>query len=341
MEKLRFKIDKDGKTPLYRQISHKIITMLHNGELLPGEKLPAEREFAELLGTARGTVTKAYAHLSNNKVIELVQGRGCFVSKNQNVILEGEKERAIEIITTMVDSLEQENFSHKEIETLFGLVMMERAKSMEKLKIAFVDCNPEGLSIFRDQLSYITKTSIDLFLLEDIYRYPRSARQLASYDVIITTNSHYDELTRFLPNVFKRILQVSISPSQQTIIDITSIKTTSNIGIVCRSKRFQDIVEARLKSFQIKTKNIPAIFESQAEERLSTFLRNLDVLIVAPNSPVLSTTNEVVKQQLALFKGKGGVVLTLNYQVERGSLIYIEEQLSKRFTQKNSLVKKR
>ncbi len=331
MEDFSFSIDKEGNTPLYRQISHQIITMIHDGVLSYGDKLPPERELAEALGTARGTVTKAYAHLASNNVIEVVQGRGCFVSKEQDVMLEGEKKRAIDVIADMVIKLEGEKFSHKEISTLFNLVMMERERLLEKLKVAFVDCNPEGLSIFRDQLSYITKSPIDLYLLDEIYRYPRKASKLASYDLVITTHNHYEELIRFLPKVVKRIMQVSISPSQQTIIDITSIPTSAHIGIICRSKRFQQIVQGRLNSFQIKTKNIPCIFEYQAEERLPSFLKGLDVLIMAPNSPLYE--NDAFSQQLDEFKKQGGQVLTLNYQIERGSLIYIEEQLSKRISQ--------
>ncbi|MGL4854322.1 MAG: GntR family transcriptional regulator, partial [Lentisphaeria bacterium] len=166
-------VDKESEIPIYRQVSHEITKMIQKGILSYGDKLPPERDLAKQLGTARGTVTKAYDHLAKNDVIEIIQGSGCFVAKGQYVLLEGEKTKAIELITANIELLERHAFSHKEIKTLFNLVMMERENELSKVKIALVDCNPEALTIFFKQLNYITKGIIDLFLLEDIFRYPR------------------------------------------------------------------------------------------------------------------------------------------------------------------------
>ena len=45
--------------PLYRQIIDNIIKQIENNEYLPNEKLPSERDLAELYGVNRMTIKKA------------------------------------------------------------------------------------------------------------------------------------------------------------------------------------------------------------------------------------------------------------------------------------------
>jgi GntR family transcriptional regulator len=44
-----------------------------------GEPLPSIRPLAETLRVNRNTVAKAYAELENQRVIETVAGKGCFI----------------------------------------------------------------------------------------------------------------------------------------------------------------------------------------------------------------------------------------------------------------------
>ncbi len=88
-------IDKEQSTPIYRQITMQITKMVQDGILNPGDKLPAERALADSLGIARGTIKKAYMELASNKVIEITQGRGSFVSSEHEIQSEGRKEQAV------------------------------------------------------------------------------------------------------------------------------------------------------------------------------------------------------------------------------------------------------
>ena len=46
--------------PIYRQIADWVLAAIRTGELKPGERLPATRELAGLLGLNRATVSAAY-----------------------------------------------------------------------------------------------------------------------------------------------------------------------------------------------------------------------------------------------------------------------------------------
>jgi 2-aminoadipate transaminase len=70
--------DRSG-VPLYRQLSEVISHHIENGEIQPGERLPATRELAVRLSLNRTTVSAAYAALEQQGLIRGHVGRGSFV----------------------------------------------------------------------------------------------------------------------------------------------------------------------------------------------------------------------------------------------------------------------
>ncbi len=69
----------DSATPLYRQLYEEIAGKIRSGELEHGERLPATRELAGLLGLNRTTVSAAYDLLETDGLISGQVGRGSFV----------------------------------------------------------------------------------------------------------------------------------------------------------------------------------------------------------------------------------------------------------------------
>lgn len=66
--------------PIYLQIVDLIETKIINGELLPEEKLPPERQLAEMFGVNRSTVVRALDELTARAVIIRKQGSGTTVN---------------------------------------------------------------------------------------------------------------------------------------------------------------------------------------------------------------------------------------------------------------------
>ena len=121
---MKFNIDKNSDVPVYRQIIEQIMHAVKNSELNPGDKLLPERELAEELQTARGTVKKAYEKLAANHVVQIIHGRGTFISSEQDVMILGRKEQAMNLLGKTLFSLEKLNFTHKEISTMLQLLIM-------------------------------------------------------------------------------------------------------------------------------------------------------------------------------------------------------------------------
>lgn len=323
---ITFSIDKESGTPAYRQIIEKIASLVKNGKLAPGDKLPPERELAETLGIARGTIKRAYEELDRSNVVEVIHGRGTFVSAKQDVIAEGRKEKAIKLIEATIKGLEDLKFSYREMRTFFDLKIIERSERIERFYIAAVDCNPEALTIYERQLGYLSNVRIVKILLDDLVKEDAPEEKVRDYDIIVTTMTHYAELVGMLPSLKEKIVKVVVSPSQASVINLATISSTQKVGIISESDKFSTIIKTKLKDFHILAKHIDSLFVKN-EDHIDEFLRERDVVIVPPAYSLQGSKAKT--DAFSRFRAKGGVIIRFDYQIERGSLVYIEERIKR------------
>jgi GntR family transcriptional regulator len=67
--------------PLYVQIAEALLERIEAGELVPGDRLPPERELSEHLGVNRLTLRRALWVLESQGLLNRQQGRGTFVAE--------------------------------------------------------------------------------------------------------------------------------------------------------------------------------------------------------------------------------------------------------------------
>lgn len=72
-------IDPGAESSPYEQIRMQVATMIVDGDLTPGQKLPTVRQLAADLGLAANTVARAYRELEADGVISTQGRRGTFV----------------------------------------------------------------------------------------------------------------------------------------------------------------------------------------------------------------------------------------------------------------------
>ena len=63
-----------SEVPLYRQLYEQIAARIRSGQMGRGDRLPATRELAGLLGLNRTTVSAAYALLEEHGLIRRTRG---------------------------------------------------------------------------------------------------------------------------------------------------------------------------------------------------------------------------------------------------------------------------
>src|ERR1700710_2246917 len=90
-----FQIDFHAGKPVYLQLADQIRYATACGRLKPGEPLPALRPLAEELRVNRNTISKAYAELDAQGIIETIPGKGFFVKQNKSPFTEPVRERLL------------------------------------------------------------------------------------------------------------------------------------------------------------------------------------------------------------------------------------------------------
>jgi DNA-binding transcriptional MocR family regulator len=70
--------------PLYKQIADQLQRDVEEGLLLPGSRLPTQRELARQLGITVVTVTRAFNEAAERGVVESTVGRGSFVRERRD-----------------------------------------------------------------------------------------------------------------------------------------------------------------------------------------------------------------------------------------------------------------
>ncbi|MFY0759576.1 GntR family transcriptional regulator [Metabacillus dongyingensis] len=73
-------IQKNSPLPIYYQLEEGIKEAIQQQELIPGEMIPSEREYAEKYGISRMTVRQALSNLVNDGYLYRQRGKGTFVA---------------------------------------------------------------------------------------------------------------------------------------------------------------------------------------------------------------------------------------------------------------------
>ena len=83
----------DG-APIYRQLKERVVAMLLDGVLKPGDALPSVRQVAAEYQLNPITVSRAYQELADEAIVEKRRGLGMYVTEGASEkLLNSERER--------------------------------------------------------------------------------------------------------------------------------------------------------------------------------------------------------------------------------------------------------
>lgn len=99
-----------SKVPLYVDAYEEIHNMIITGVFKAGEKLPSETELSKLLKISRSTLRQALFLLREDNLIFNYQGKGNYITNNQEVINKGIEEKSIIAITHNTQSYDNISF---------------------------------------------------------------------------------------------------------------------------------------------------------------------------------------------------------------------------------------
>lgn len=157
-------------------VANQVLKLIKDGSLNPGDKLPIEMELASSLGVSRTAVREGMARLQAMEIIEILPGRGTFISKLSEDNLLKIKRKNIEDIKTLVEALE----FRKIMETSMLEIVVDKItkddlfqlkECLEKHKKGLTKnvFPAEGDMLFHKILAQATHNKVFIELYDDIY----------------------------------------------------------------------------------------------------------------------------------------------------------------------------
>lgn len=111
-----FQIEARSSQPIYEQIINNVKENVVRGFLQPGDELPSVRKMAMQLSVTPNTVAKAYRELERERVIEVIRGKGTYISSEYKPRKDQDKMMEIEeALTREIVELKYMGFSREEV----------------------------------------------------------------------------------------------------------------------------------------------------------------------------------------------------------------------------------
>ncbi|MEW6662640.1 MAG: FadR/GntR family transcriptional regulator [Bacillota bacterium] len=129
------------RSKLYEEIIQQIKGLIASNKMTPGDRLPSEREMAEIFGVSRSAVREAMSALENAGLIEIRHGSG--------VYLKDVNEKA------WVEPLALLLFSKKE--NLIGLLELRMGVESEAAALAALRAGPDDILAMEEALQMMDK----------------------------------------------------------------------------------------------------------------------------------------------------------------------------------------
>jgi len=92
----------DTAQPIYRQIIDDFRKKMIRGELKNGDRIPSQREYAEMARVNPNTVQRAYREMEAMHMVETLRGQGTFVSADEAMLASMKEDMAQSILNHFV-----------------------------------------------------------------------------------------------------------------------------------------------------------------------------------------------------------------------------------------------
>lgn len=237
-------LDRKSGIPFYIQVKEQIRKQITQGIWPTGTKLPTERELSGELGVSRNTVSQAYKELESEGVLSSTQGRGTFVADSSlTVQQENRKEKILRIIDVAMEEAVSLGFTIDDFVSFVHVRGMEKKEFLSKVKVAFVECNPEQLAEAQWNLGQgVTLIPIQISELKE----RRGRDRIRGMHIVVTSTGHLQEVKQLLVGMELPVLGISLQPKLETIVRVAKLLPGREVVLVCESALFAEKVKTSL-----------------------------------------------------------------------------------------------
>jgi DNA-binding transcriptional regulator YhcF (GntR family) len=317
------KLDAAKSGPLYQQLVEQITRDIALDKLPPGYQLPTVREFAQKSGISPGTIKHAYDILEQSGLIRKTRGSGTFVY-SARAEMGSTKAKALQAIDEMLDKVQELSFSFNDIRIFLDLKLREREEQIQQVMVAVVDCNPEALSMMCGQIAEFPHTEVNKYLLDEVLKSPGHFNP--AVNMVITTSTHYETLIgKMMPG--SQPCRLAMTIATNTALELAALPPGTRLGIITASERYAQLMLRACEEYGKLVNPVKLAFFGD-KNGVQQGIKECDRLLLPSNYELFAS-----REEAALIKSckESHRPIFYQYQVERGSLLFLEEQVEKIF----------
>ncbi|MDR2398574.1 MAG: GntR family transcriptional regulator [Spirochaetaceae bacterium] len=320
---MRIALDHRKTVPLYQQVVEQITRDIALGKIPAGFKLPTVRELAKESGISPGTIKHAYDMLEQSALIHKTRGSGTFVCATQGA-MGSTKAQVLQHIDEMLDKVQGLSFSLHDLRIFLDLKIREREETLTHVRVAAVDCNPEALAVMASQITELPHTEVITYILDEVLKSPGHFDP--PVDLVVTTSTHYQDLMgKMIPGSHPCRLVMTVATD--TALELAALPEETRLGIITASERYAQLMLRACGVYgKLKAPVKQAFFGDR--DGIAAVIQACNRLLLPSNYALFASQEEA-----ALLSAEDPHLgpLFYRYQVERGSLLFLEEQIHRIF----------
>jgi|LGOV01.1.fsa_nt_gb hypothetical protein len=250
-----------------------------------------------------------------------------YLFNNKVLMTNEENNRYAKLISFAIQFLQSHDLSQDEILNLVNLRYSSQ-DNIRKISILIISSNNKILNALEKQFSYFNKTSFYSFILSsstiNTIKNNSNQDELLNYDLLILTSIDYLELENILVNHKNKIIEVTVSPCHQTLIELSRLPLNSRFSIIYHTTPFLNLILNILQQMNFNDTNIFYYHDTEYNPRHHDD-NNINVVIDFDNSP--TTTNPSFNERNIEFLKMNGQMIHFEYNIDQISLIQLEKRI--------------
>ena len=278
---MRFRIDRTSAISIRQQLRGAVEHEITFGARVEGDPLPSVRDLAEELGVAPVTVSKVYAELKAEGLIEARSGSGTYVADSSLARIAGRSEmpRLRREIDAVIDLAVNAGCTPAQILAIVNARVTHRLGSSARKSLVmlglFADATASYATCVEDQVGHLA--TVEAAVLERLGADAALRGRAGAADLVLTFATLEDDIRRLLPQA--RVLSLRFIPSEATRMALAAIDPMARVGVVSRFANFLPILSLGVRRFAAHLQVVAAL--ALDDPALPPALADCDVLVLS------------------------------------------------------------
>lgn len=257
--------------PIHVQFKEQLKHLILGGKLKVGERLPSIRALAGYMRINRNTVARVVAELEREGYVETRRGSGVFVVEPPASSVDLKRQRLLEWV---IERARDEGVSVEEL----GYELLARTPLVERVKIAFVECNQPQVEQFTKEIEEQLPVEVEGMLIEELERRVAEDEELP-WRLVTTTFFHYQEVEALVKPRGVETVALMVEMTVETINRLAELPAGTPVGVVGNSRSCTTNLLRSLEGAGLENLDLRVIYDHEDTEELQGMLGDVQAVV--------------------------------------------------------------